>query len=428
MTHPKTYKAEAFDVMQYYYNRAQEPLVRCLVRLDGHADERALKRAVTLTAQAAPLIFCRFDISPRQPRWVEAGYTAEQAVRVVEADADAPDFASRLLAATSLDIFHEPLVKILIIRGEASEASDTLCILMSHLVCDGGGFKDYLYLLCDLYARCAEDPAYSCVLTPAPRSLKQLSGRFTVSQQRRILFPGKGSEETHRIPVVNLQGDPNEPFIAERVIPAGRFAGVRARAKALDVTMNDLLLAAYLRALSEATGERALTLPCPVDLRKYLRDSERRFCNLTGNLFCSVEIEPEEPFEATARKVSAAMGRQKDSTVCLRGPLKLRYLYPLLSFKEIGRNFNRYFSIPVTSYTNLGMLDESRFRFAGVSIIGAYMTGAIKRKPYFQVAASTYADCCTLTCNLCGTPQDRAFIDRFLERIEQEMAGEGQNP
>lgn len=421
MKEPGIIKAEAFDVMQYFYNTAQEPLVRCLVRLDGHIDECALKRAVALSAGACPLIFCRFDISGRQPKWVSAGYTADDAVHVLDAPGADTEFPEKLLAASDVDIFKEPQVKILIARGEASDA---LCILMSHLVCDGGGFMDYLYLLCGLYNKCRGDPGYHEELKPYPRDLRQLTSRFSLAAKYRILFPGKAPENRCGIPVVALHGDAASPFIAVRRIPAGRFSRVRASARALGATVNDALLAAYLRALSSATGETAMTLPCPVDLRKYLPDRGSRFCNLTSNLYCSVELDRGEPFGETLRKVAESMAAQKKSTACLKGPIKLRFVYPFLSFKTFGKNFNKLFSIPVTSYTNLGVLDENRFRFEGAEIAGVYLTGAIKRIPYFQVAASTYQGCCTLTCNLRGTQEDRAFIQRFLRQVDDELLTE----
>lgn len=421
MTRPGSIKAEAFDVMQYYYNRAQEPLVRCLVRLVGHVDEAALRRAVEQSAKALPILFCRFDVSKRQPRWVPAGYSALNAVCVVDADGKGPGFAASLLASASIDICGEPLIKIVIVRRKES---DELCIVMSHLACDGGGFKEYLYLLCELYSKCRNDSGYCAELMPSPRGLKELASGFTLAQKRLILSQHKEISKAYTIPVVSLRWDPGSPFITEHAIAAERFEGIRARAKALHATVNDLLLTAYLRVLCNETRERALALPCPVDLRKYLPGGGMQLCNLTANLMCRAEIAPGETFAETARKVSEAMAREKESTACLIGPLRLRYIYPFISFKAFGKNFDKLFRIPVTSFTNLGVIDSTRFRLEGAAVSGVYLTGAIKRKPYFQVAASTFGGCCTLTCNMNGTTEDREFSESFLERIDREMAGE----
>lgn len=418
MKRAEIFKAEPFDTMQYFYRTAHDPLVRCLIRMDGHIDEEALKRALTLSSKAIPLIFCRFNNAVRKPRWEVAGYSSADAVHVLEVDGEAAE--EQLLAKMTVDILHGPQIIIAIARRPDEDA---LCIAVSHLVCDGGGFKEYLYLLCSLYGKCKGNLAYDGELKRSPRGMGPLHSRLSPLGLFQIFTSENELGKQKNGLIVPMQGDAAAPFIAKRVILPDDFAKMRLSAKKYGATVNDMLLAAYARALSRATGEKTLTIPCPVDLRKYLGDGEARICNLTSNLICEVEIGEDEPFEATLLKVTRCMAAQKDSTACLKGPLLYGLLYPFVSFRWLERNFSKLFTIPITSFTNLGVLDAKLLRFAGTSVTQAYMTAAIKRVPYFQITASTFEGCCTLTCNLYGTAQDRADIERFLEDMGNELAG-----
>ncbi|MDR3645552.1 MAG: hypothetical protein P4M02_10805, partial [Clostridia bacterium] len=120
----KIIRAEAFDLMQYFYGSAHDPLIHCRIRFSSHLDEAALKRAVTLSQQAVPLLRCRFNAAARRPRWEECGFSEADIVRVSEGnDAD----AERLLAST-IDIAREPQLKLFLIRGESA---DTLCAMIN---------------------------------------------------------------------------------------------------------------------------------------------------------------------------------------------------------------------------------------------------------------------------------------------------------
>jgi NRPS condensation-like uncharacterized protein len=414
---PSIIKAETLDIMQFFYRSTQDPLVRCFVRLDGHIDETALMAAITSTAETIPFIFCRFNMSVKRPHWQRDCYKAEDIVKIIDSGEDAEAIAAVQLTAT-IDIFHEPQLKIIIVRDKQS---DRLCIIMNHMVCDGGGFKEYLYLLSDLYNRCKGGLGHQADAVVTSRSTEQLFSRFTLMEKLHILFSRDELGKQKNGLVYRLQGDSNQPFIVTRPIPEARFLSIKARAKSLGATVNDMVLTSYMRALSNVTGQTTITIPCPVDLRKYLLPGSSSICNLTSNLICEVQIDKSEPFDTTLVKVAGEMEKQKSSKACLKGIMLLEILSRVLPFGVLQKNFNKFFTIPVTSYTNLGVIDKKLFRFDGVVITDAYLTGAIKVVPYFQVSVSTYNNCCTLSCNLHGTQQDRACIERFLEWMDKEL-------
>lgn len=99
----------------------------------------------------------------------------------------------------------------------------------------------------------------------------------------------------------------------------------------------------------------------------------------------------------------------------------LETVFHILPFRLLQYIFPKVFTVPVLSYTNLGTINKEKLCFSDIQVKDGYITGAIKFVPYFQIAASTFNDRMTLSCNLYGTPQDWKRISDFLDLIHQEL-------
>lgn len=411
-------KAQPFDCMQYFYSAAHEPLIRCLVRFDGRLSEEALRRAVNLSIGALPQIACSYD--EKAHRWRERGFTADDIVHVVEASSD-DESAARKPLLTSIDRAAEPQLKVFLVQGPNR---DTLGVIINHMVSDGGGFKQYLYLLAGLYSACAADPGYHKGLKPlGKRNLNQLLRNIGFLRTLGTLFSKAPPYRPDPAMLLPLKGDSSRPILVTHRIEEARFAKIRRFAKINHASVNDMLLAAYLRALSEVTGCAEVAVPCPVDLRKYAKAGQPcGICNLTSNYYCDVTLAPDEPFEDTLDDVSRQMQEQKHSDACLKGPVLYHALFHLLPFAVMRKLFFKISPIPVISFTNLGTIGTEEFRFGDLSIEDAFIATAVKHVPSFQLSASTYEGRCTLTSSLYGTQADEETVARFLDRVEAEMS------
>ncbi|HBE78934.1 MAG TPA: hypothetical protein DDW65_14320 [Firmicutes bacterium] len=419
MTQRKKLKAEAFDVMQYFYSMFHDPLIHCLIDFDGHVDEVALKKAVSFSFRFIPMLQCTFEVTGRRPFWKIQGFTGDDVVHVVKAGLNTAGQKENLFAET-IDMAYEPQLKINVIRGQNS---DSLCIIMNHMVCDGAGFKEYLYLLSDMYTRYVNNMTIPISeLQAFPRNARQLWAAFGWSDKLKILFARhdlSAQKNQLRLP---LQGDVNHSFFATSSIAKEDFDTIRRHARQSGVTFNDLILTAYARVLFKEIGVNPIVIPCPVDLRRYLpTDWKYGITNLTGNLICNVTVGESESFEQTLTKVSQQLKRQKSSINCLKSAMMMESAYHILPFRTLQRIFPKVFTIPVVSFSNLGVIDKDRLCFGSEIIDDAYLTGAVKYVPYFQIAISTYNDSSTLSCNLHGTRQDRMAIEKFLDEVKEEL-------
>jgi NRPS condensation-like uncharacterized protein len=405
------FKTQPFDCMLYFYQAVQEPRIRCLIHFEGRLDGEALRRAVDLSLGAAPLMGCAFDEA--RHRWTEPRISARNMLCIVEGPED--DALQYLLS--TIDCAREPQLKLFLVKGAQSDA---LAAIVNHQVCDGAGFKQYLYLLADLYSKCArgEEPAPPA---PGPRGLDQLLRNLNFGRKLNILWAREDTPRPDPAMVLPLDGG-ESPAIVAATIEAESLDALRRYARGQGVSVNDLLLTAYARALRRATGCGAIVLPCPVDLRKYQKPGQRcGVCNLTGSYTCAVDIAPGEVFCETLRKVAARMAAQKVSDACLKGPMLFHMAYHALPFPAVRMLFEKVSPVPVIGYTNLGVLDDARLRFGDCDAREAFISTALKRPPYFQLSISTFRGRCALTASLYASKADRQRVDDFLRQIVQEL-------
>jgi len=411
-------KTEPFDLMQYFYGTVHDPLIHCYIKFAGHLDEQMLVKAVTLSLEAIPVIRCCFDSSSRRPRWQERSFSGEDIVSVIRMESDDAEQDLRLLTST-IDIAHEPQLRIFLIKRRQTDA---ICAIINHMVCDGAGFKEYLYLLGSIYTGLERGHAMPDIRYYT-RSAGQIFKGFGLTGKMGILFSKSDlSAQKQKQAEIHFDGDEGNPFIITRSIAQEDLGLLKGFCREHDVTVNDVFLTAYVRFLNRKTGIERIIVPCPVDLRKYLTDSHKHgICNLTSNYICDTSIQEDEMFSDTLYEVSRQMKRQKESDGCLKPIMMLLFAFAVIPFGILHRSFSKIFKIPVTSYTNLGVVDKARLGFGDIGIKEVFLTGAIKHTPYFQIALSTYNNVCTISCNLFGTPRDQMLIGSFLDEIIEEV-------
>ena len=410
-----SFQAEAWDVLQYLFElkKLNDHTVHFVAAFSGKINVEQLKKAVALSADVFPLIVSRFAITKSRPLWMAGGYTADEIVTCFDTEDAAKGIDDFI--CTPIDTFAGPQLKIKVIR---SGEKDALVVVMNHMLCDGAGFKDYLYLLSDLYSSLQENPDYHPAALGS-RRIGQLFKAFSGWEKLKILL-SKNYTYNHDSAAFEFAGDLQNPFIERREIPRELFYKLKAYGKERNATVNDLFLSAYIRSLYTMFG-RAVSIPCTVDLRKYVPGNKAEsICNLCTNLFCDIGPEIGPTFDQTLCKVKQAMDREKASVSCLKSITLMEKLYDILPYKT-AKMIVDYFSNAPISFTNVGALDQSRLAIGNAHVAEEFMTGSIKFAHYFLVAVSTFDDLPTLSVNLYGTQSDRKKISLFLENIAQEL-------
>jgi NRPS condensation-like uncharacterized protein len=413
----KVYPAESADIKHFVSGekKKNDHYLHAVIRFNSQINEQLLTQAVEATLSALPLLSCRYVEIDEKAYWEEAGWTGKDMVHVTIPD-DAEASIQKNLTV-KLDEKIGPQLSITIVR---ENHQDTLAIVLNHMICDGGGFKDYLYLLSDCYSKLAEhqpipDPL---IADPSARSIHQVFDVMNEQQLKQIksaqLTKYKQSEKDW----LPLTGDDRKPFVLTHQIDALQFDRIKDYAKEKGATINDALFAAYICALTDTLSANPIVLDCPVNLRAYLPSgAQPGFCNLTSNITCVVPNHGGATFDEALASVKKVMDEEKGSLEPLRVYWDLEEAYQTHPLAEAKQIFPTIYSIPVNGMTNIGIVDERNLRFADLYIRDVFISGSIKYAPYFQIAVTTFRKNMTFSTNFHGTDEDKQWLDVFVKNM-----------
>lgn len=410
------YQVEAWDTLQHLFKvkNINDHTLHFVAALAEKLDLERFKHAINLSADAFPLIRSCFNESEKNCYWEDKGYRAEDMVKLLKTsniDKSVNEFICK-----EIDALNGPQLKAEVIRDDKK---DVLCVSINHMLCDAAGFKEYLYMLCEIYSNIEETP-YSLSTPMANRKIGQLVEAFSLRDKLKIMF-SKNDMFNLDHAKFELEGNLNNPFIEKRMLSKEYFSKIKAYAKKNGATVNDVILTAYTRVLFQIFN-RVIATTCTVDMRKYLPNHKAKgICNLCTNLTCDIGSEIGTEFQETLMKVKNTMDKEKSNIACIKSVFIMEKVFNALPYKVARDIIKKKFSNPQIAFTNIGILDITRLTFGKVAITEAYMTGSIKYSPYFQLAISTFDDQPTLSVNLYGTQSDKNKISVFLDRLVQEL-------
>jgi NRPS condensation-like uncharacterized protein len=429
---PRRYPAEPQDLLNFLGRGVANQQLNLLLHLGGSLDEDRLRQALRLTFEAQPVLGCRFVEGPDRPYWERRTDLDEVDPCAVVPCEDAEAELWRFVAAPT-DPCRAPLVRAAVLR----DGTDTLCVKVDHVAADAAGARQYVALLAKTYAELGSGAGPS----PAPaaqveRGLGQVLRQFAPQTLERIgaEFRG-GGRPAFGWPAATSAT--TEVAFTMRRLTAERMRAVRAWGRLRGATLNDVLLAAFYRALIalfDPPGGEPLPVQVPVDLRRYLPGgAAAAVCNLSSAVWPAISWGSAASPESALAAVTAAMAPLKASGPGMGAALFVDRVFSqpfaktaALASESMGSGDGR--SHPYLS--NLGAVavgggdDAGSQHFGDAEIIDAFVASPALYPPGFMVGVSTFAETLTLTV---GHPADRAtasLVASFLDLMEGAL-GEG---
>lgn len=414
-------RLQTMDELQYFFKDCNNVCMYCIIYTDGEIDTVLLKQSVELSFDLVPSLKSRLVTSSFHPYWEMTEVSADKMV-ILKVCNDIQNGISQIINA-DMDVLHGQQMMIYILRNSGC---DTMCFVINHVICDGAGMKEYLYILSGIYSQIKNDIDPRQMLKKKEIiNLGKIYKSFTLKQKLRMPKHCSDSGKSMHEAVFPFGGDPTSSFIKTFCLPRKRFIKIKEITKALGCTVNDIVMAADIRAvhkiikLDDSTN---LQMPCMIDLRKYVQHQEQLpVCNLTSTLVCDIGTEIGNDLKATVLKVKFSMDKLKSNYSGLYGLFMLNCLCSVLPFRVLCKIMSAYSATPKISITNIGIIDKKRLQFSGVNVTDAFITGAIKYRPYFQLAFSTFDDNITFSVNLAGSEKDKDLIDKFFAALSNEL-------
>ncbi len=349
-------------------------------------------------------------------------FNADDIVTVKEVedlDAEVDKFVTQ-----RIPIFKKVQVQIALFNHNGKS---TFIMVSNHMCFDGGDFKYFVTQLCANYTK----------LTLGDKNLTIKHG----SRSYDMIYSGLSDDDkktakglyrnvsqvagAHAFPLTQKRkGDVNR--VVRRTISAEKFGAMHAAGKRFGFTINDVLLAVYFRSLYELSGldkNESYTIQSMVDLRRHLKQggAETGLTNHTGFMSCTINGVGED-MKDTLKKVSEAMAdNKKDKFLGLYGLPLLNLAYTVFPHFISELAIKIGYKNPLVGMSNIGQIKPQEYKMGNVNLYDGWYTGAIKGKPYMQLAFTTFNGAVTFSVAVCGNSDDDKIIVRFLDLIERNI-------
>ena len=413
------YKAEIFDEFQYVYESTgfSDHQVHCIISFESKVNAEAMKKAAQLLIKTVPILSRTYKDHGGKSCWVdENASNFGELFAIANNRADFDNFtASRTEEAIG------PQIKFCLFRDE----TDTLSVVINHMVSDAAGFKQCMYLFSDIYSKLVNNPDYAPdFVIDGYRGFKGTFYKLSCLERIKLLLFGRKDNNQKSICEFPMsRSEEQTPFIASHEISSETYRNIQSCCKSCGVTVNDIILTAYFRALAELLDMKGklLAVPIMIDMRRYLKDkSFRALTNLSSTTIVRITVSPDEDFFETLSRVSAEMKEKKANHLGLNTFIKLDagFGIPLINAYRIMAKALKH---PKISMTNIGVIDSSKLVFAKSKVTNAVMFASIKYRPHFQMSVTSFNDKMTFGAGLYGTERDRAKFESFYGLMDKEL-------
>ena len=425
-TIPSSFPAVIFDRLLDSFQAIGEMMIQLELHLRSRVDAERLGRALDLAYDAEPVLGCRYVAGAWRSRWERLAPGERAGLRVVQDPAAFEGFK------------HEP------IRSERGpqllaclwrrDGGDRVLFKIGHRVGDTGALKEAAAIVADLYAKLGQDPAH----VPAPnlageRGVGQIARRVPFRAWPRIYLNSLRETRSNGVPLrtraLVLSG-PHEPYAYVcRHLDREHVARMVTFARARGGTINDVVIAAFLRAIGALTPpdpKARFRLMTTVDLRRWYLPSGRggAVCNLSAFEFPNVGVDVGAGLAETLARVTAFSRARKASWIGLNGvagtlpgliflpPAWLNALMRAISRFTLGTG-----NAPNT-LTNLGPIEPEAVRFDTVPE-RAFLLAPPMYAPILGVGLSGYQG--ELSLSAAVSIESVATVERFFEQVVREL-------
>lgn len=414
------FRAEIFDYLQYLYDTTgfNDHQVHCVIKFETKVDPFVMKKAVEILIDTIPVLSRVYRHNKGSSYWEDSVplHTSDY-FYVVE---NYQDFEAFTFSKTKEE--SGPQIKICLLQSE----SDSLSIVINHMIADGAGIKQCVYLLSEIYSRLLTDPDYRpSYVIDGDRGFKQvISGLSPIEKIKILIFNKKDSNQNSSYKFPMSKNENTSPFILTHEVSSESYGQIQNFCKIHNVTINDVMLTSYFRVLSrilKINGE-FFGIPIMIDMRRHLNDKKfNALTNLSSTVIINACVHQGESFSQTLEKITNEMKNKKNNYLGLNTFLKLNTLFKLCKGRLPYKILKHSLKNPNICMTNIGIIDSKKLMFQGSPISTAFVCGSIKYRPHFQMAVCSFNNKMTLSVNLYGSQEDQDTIKEFFTLIDDEL-------
>ncbi len=414
----KTLKAELWDKMQYMFRNYYDRMVHCVHYYDGKLDVKILKQVIVWTIEKVPVLHSAFHGNLVEPYWSLEDYTVSDILTEKETnhlEKDIDDFITG-----DIEIESNVQIKMLLLHDGDR---DVLCVLVNHMCMDGGDMKYFMKKLAENYNKLLNGNRDLHIKTGS-RSYDAVYSKLSgeeLAHAKGLYKNISQVKDEHYFPLTKPAED-DYKMIVRRKIDRDRFAQFRKIGKTMDVTVNDLMLAVYIRALYQVGmygDDERLTIPCMVDLRRHIvgGGEDTGLTNHTGFMQCSTSKKGATINDTLIEVIRSVRQSKKDAYMGLYSLPLLKLAYAIFPYVISETAIKIGYLNPLIGMSNIGILEDGKLKMGDANLVDGFMTGAIKYKPYMQLALTSLLGEVTMSVAIKGNDVDKAKVNEFFDLL-----------
>lgn len=412
----KTIKAEMWDKMQFLFRNYYDRMVHAVLHYDKPIDITTLKNVLVTFTEKAPVLHSSFKENVLRPYWKIMPYTIDDILTVK--DSENPDEDVNSFICQTIPVTSNVQYKVAVFNHNGAS---TFCMIVNHMCFDGGDFKYFLKKLAQNYNALLEGKPATDLKT-GTRSHEQVYTKLNADDKKvaKGLYKNISQvKDEHFFPLTE-ESETDKNMIVRCKISAEKFDAFKKIGKAMDVTVNDLLLTVYVRALYDIIGmndDESITIPCMVDLRRHIDGGEEAggLTNHTGFMQCTVSRKGETINDTLIEVINSVNKSKRDKYMGLYSLPLLNLAYTVFPFAISEIAIKLGYANPLIGMSNIGVLPVEKLNLGDANVSDGFMTGAVKHKPFMQLAITTCHGSATMTIAICGNERDEEIVSHFFD-------------
>lgn len=413
--------AELWDKMHYLFRDFNDRMVHVELNYDFIPDIEALKTVIICAFEKVPVLHSKFVDTKLSTHWEVKPYDIDDVFSVSYPDnveEAVEEFLTQYIAPNA-DI--QMKIALFIKDGKS-----TLCMVENHMCMDGGDLKYFLQAFCENYSKYVTDGISPVDFRTGSRSYDDVYSGFSKTEAgaAQRLFKNINAKDNHKFPLTpnNIR---DRSFIARKKFNEETLAKLKVKGKELGATINELLLASYFYSVYELAGypkTDKVMISNAIDLRRHMDNvDDKGFTNHTSWMQCAIPERGRDIFETIKYVVRSSNKFKKDKFMGLYGLPLLNFGYNILPHAASEEIIKIGYSNPLMAMSNIGVLKGEHFALAGKEPTDAFMSGAVKYKPFVLLTATTYKNVITLSMCVRGNEEDKKIVNDFFALMEKNI-------
>lgn len=413
--------AELWDKMHYLFRDFNDRMVHVELNYDFIPDIDALKTVIICAFEKAPVLRSKFVDKKISTHWEVMPYDIDDVLTVAypeNVEEAVEEFLTQYITPDS----HIQMKFALFIK----DGKSTLCMVENHMCMDGGDLKYFLQAFCENYTNYVDNGISPVEFRTGSRSYTDVYSGFsqTESNVARRLFKNINARDDHKFPLTP-DSIRDESFIARRKFSEDTLAKLKTKGKELGATINEMLLTAYFYSVYELAGfpeNDQMMISSAIDLRRHMDSvKDKGFTNHTAWMQCAIPQRGRDIFETVQYVVRSSNRFKKDKFMGLYGLPLLNFGYSILPHAASEEIIKIGYSNPYMAMSNIGVLNGKHFSLSGNEPTDAFISGAVKYKPFVLLTATTYKNIITLSMCVRGNEKDKEIVNKFFDLMEKNV-------